>query len=162
MDGCRGRNLAAATAAALLVATSSALAQMRVDAVPASVLRTTNLAVTAPAPDPTVATAAAGPSAQPALHSEAFVPSTAPPISYSTTVLGSTLQLDLPRYDASGKYIRPKFYVGKKSDSMRNWMNSAGISADKCMLPLVRARTHMGGDGDVSGSLWVYARCSFY
>jgi hypothetical protein len=134
---------------------------MRVDAVPASVLRPANLAVTAPASDPTVASKA-GPAAVPGPQSESFVTSTTLPMSYSTTFLGSTLQLDLPRYDASGKYVRPKFYVGKKSDSMRYWMNSAGISADKCMLPLVRARTHMGGDGDVSGSLWVYARCSFY
>jgi hypothetical protein len=83
------------------------------------------------------------------------------PISYSAQFLGSTLQLDLPRYDSSGKYVRPRFYVGMQSDSMRNWMNSTGLAAEKCMLPMVRARTHMSGDGEVSGTLWMYARCTF-
>ena len=44
---------------------------------------------------------------------------------------------------------------------MRGFLNSAGFSADKCQLPMVRARTKSRGDGDINGTLWLYARCTF-
>lgn len=75
--------------------------------------------------------------------------------------LGSTVQLELPRDAGSGQYTRPKFIVGLPSDSMKSWMNSAGLEADHCMLPMLRARTRMSADGDINGTLWLYARCTF-
>jgi hypothetical protein len=45
---------------------------------------------------------------------------------------------------------------------MRGFMNSAGFDTDKCQLPMVRARTKSSGDGDINGTLWLYARCTFY
>jgi hypothetical protein len=138
-----------------------AIAQVRAEAAADSVLRPTHLLTAAPTPEAPAAIISPR-STLATSRSEAFAPDTALPISYSTTLLGSTLQLDMPRYDSSGKYVRPKFYVGMHSDTMRNWMNSTGLAADKCMLPMLRARTHMSGDGEVSGTLWVYARCTFY
>ena len=44
---------------------------------------------------------------------------------------------------------------------MRSFLNSAGFSADKCQLPMVRARTKSNGDGDINGTLWLFARCTF-
>jgi hypothetical protein len=150
----------AALLASVFATAPVALAQVRAESIPDSALRPTNLMAVAPAAEAPAGitlprTALVTP------RSEPFAPETAMPISYSTTFLGSTVQLDMPRYDSSGKYVRPKFYVGMQSDAMRNWMNSTGLAADKCMLPMLRARTHMNGDGEVSGSLWVYARCTF-
>lgn len=145
----------------LIGAAPYAFAQMRAEAVPEAVLRPAHLLTTAPAVD--VPSAAAMPrSALGNPRSESFAPNTTLPVSYSTTFLGSTLQLDMPRYDSGGNYVRPKFYVGMQSHTMRNWMNSTGLAADKCMLPMLRARTHLSGDGEVGGSLWVYARCTFH
>jgi hypothetical protein len=148
-------------AATLLLGAAPALAQMRADAIPASVLRPSSVMATAPAAD---APAGVAPRASvlPTQHGEPLGPTSTLPVSYSTNVLGSTVQLDMPRYDSSGNYVRPKFYVGLQSDSMRNMMNSSGLAADKCMLPMLRARTRVSGDGEVSGTLWVYARCTFF
>jgi hypothetical protein len=162
MNACwyrRTSGAAVAAAVVVLVAAQPALAQMRAEMVSETALRPSGLMAAPP-----VAESQAGPAlARSGLstpRSEILVSPTTLPTSYSTQFLGSTLQLDLPRYDASGTYVRPKFYVGMKSDSMRNWINSTGLSAERCMLPMVRARTHMSGDGEMSGTLWVYARCT--
>lgn len=76
--------------------------------------------------------------------------------------LGSAVQLEAPRATATGQYTRPKFHVGVPSESMRSFLNSAGFAAEKCQLPMVRARTKSNGDGDVNGTLWLYARCTFH
>jgi len=78
-----------------------------------------------------------------------------------STWLGTAVQLEAPRVTATGQYTRPKFHVGVPSESMRGFLNSAGFSAEKCQLPMVRARTKSNGDGDINGTLWLYARCTF-
>jgi len=75
--------------------------------------------------------------------------------------LGTAVQLETPRATSTGQYTRPKFHVGVPSESMRSFLNSAGFAADKCQLPMVRARTKSSGDGDINGTLWLYARCTF-
>ncbi len=75
--------------------------------------------------------------------------------------IGSAIQLEEPRATGTGQYTRPKFHVGVPSESMRGFMNSAGFDTDKCQLPMVRARTKSNGDGNINGTLWLYARCTF-
>lgn len=75
--------------------------------------------------------------------------------------LGSAIQLETPRATSTGQYTRPKFHVGVPSESMRGFLNSAGFAAEKCQLPMIRARTKSNGDGDIDGTLWLYARCTF-
>ncbi|MBC8118739.1 MAG: hypothetical protein H7X75_04075 [Burkholderiaceae bacterium] len=85
------------------------------------------------------------------------------PASASTSSwLGNAVQLDRPLATSTGQYTRPKFHVGVPSESMRGFLNSAGFAADKCQLPMVRARTKSNGDGDINGTLWLYARCTFH
>lgn len=79
----------------------------------------------------------------------------------TSTWLGNAIQLDAPVATSTGQYTRPKFHVGIPSESMRGFLNSAGFAADKCQLPMVRARTKSNGDGDINGTLWLYARCTF-
>ena len=76
--------------------------------------------------------------------------------------IGSAIQLEQPRVTSTGQYTRPKFHVGVPSESMRGFLNSAGFAADKCQLPMVRARTKSNGDGDINGTLWLFARCTFH
>ncbi len=75
--------------------------------------------------------------------------------------LGSAVQLDTPTATGTGQYTKPKVRIGVPSESMRNFMNSAGLPAEKCQLPMLRARTKSNGDGDINGTLWLYARCTF-
>lgn len=75
--------------------------------------------------------------------------------------LGNAIQLEAPRATSTGQYTRAKFHVGVPSESMRGFLNAAGFAADRCQLPMVRARTKSGGDGDLNGTLWLYARCTF-
>ena len=82
--------------------------------------------------------------------------------SAGSTWIGSAIQLEEPRVNSLGQYTRPKFHVGVPSESMRGFLNSAGFAADKCQLPMVRARTKSNGDGDINGTLWLFARCTFH
>jgi hypothetical protein len=45
---------------------------------------------------------------------------------------------------------------------MKNWMHDNGIAADRCYLPVVRARARLSAEGEASGSLMLYARCTFH
>lgn len=82
--------------------------------------------------------------------------------SAGSTWIGSAIQLEEPRVTSTGQYTRPKFHVGIPSESMRGFLNSAGFTADKCQLPMVRARTKSNGDGGINGTLWLFARCTFH
>jgi hypothetical protein len=75
--------------------------------------------------------------------------------------LGGAVQYEAPRESINGTYTRPKIAVGIPSDSLKGWMNAAGISAEQCLLPMVRARARLSPDGDPSGTLWLHARCTF-
>ncbi len=144
--------LQVAVGAFALCTMAPASAQLRADLADKSVLYPSNLSSYSSYSERTLM-----PSATPA-----------PSISFSSTSfrqaswLNSSIQMELPRDVVTGQYTRPKFIVGLPSDSMRSWMNATGLTAEKCMLPMLRARTHMSGDGDLSGSLWLYARCTFY
>ena len=121
-------------------------AQLRLDVVPESALPRAHHRM------------AAGASAQslPAATSRTFTASA------GSTWIGSAIQLEEPRVTSTGQYTRPKFHVGVPSESMRGFLNSAGFTADKCQLPMVRARTKSNGDGDINGTLWLFARCTFH
>ena len=129
----------------LAAATLPCAAQLRLDVVPDGAL------------PPTQQRALAGTSALslPATTTQSFSASS------GSSWLGSAIQLEEPRATGSGQYTRPKFHVGVPSESMRGFMNSAGFDTDKCQLPMVKARTKSSGDGDINGTLWLYARCTF-
>lgn len=124
-------------------ATLPCAAQLRLDVVPESALPSQQRSL------------GGGSTLVPATPSRAFSGSA------SSSWIGSAIQLEEPRATGTGQYTRPKFHVGVPSESMRGFLNSAGFSADKCQLPMVRARTKSSGDGDINGTLWLYARCTF-
>jgi hypothetical protein len=74
--------------------------------------------------------------------------------------LGSAIQIERPLSDGTGQYTKPKVRVGLPSETMRSFLNSAGLPAEKCQLPMVKAKTKLA-EGDASGTLWLYARCTF-
>jgi hypothetical protein len=75
--------------------------------------------------------------------------------------LGSSVQIEPSRLTSAGTYTRPRVVFGLPSHTMRNWMNDNGIAADRCYLPMVRARARLSAEGEASGSLMLYARCTF-
>lgn len=121
-------------------------AQLRLDVVPETALPRAHHRLAA----------AASAQALPAATSRTFTASA------GSTWIGSAIQLEEPRVNSLGQYTRPKFHVGVPSDSMKGFLNSAGFAADKCQLPMVRARTKSNGDGDINGTLWLFARCTFH
>jgi hypothetical protein len=128
----------------LAAATLPCAAQLRLDVVPESALPSTQHREFAGA--------------------SALSPPSTPTRSFSASSgsswLGSAIQLEEPRVTSTGQYTRPKFHVGVPSEAMRGFMNSAGFDTDKCQLPMVRARTKFR-DGDINGTVWLYARCTF-
>ena len=128
----------------LAAATFQCTAQLRLDVLPEAAL-----------PRHQRAASSASALSLPATTSRTFSGSS------SSSWLGSAIQLEEPRVTSTGQYTRPKFHVGLPSEAMRGFMNSAGFDTDKCQLPMVRARTKSSGDGDINGTLWLFARCTF-
>lgn len=141
------RQLSAQIGALLLIAaTLPCAAQLRLDVLPEAALSPAR---------PQAFSSGSGLAAAPAAHSFSGASSS------NSGWLGTAIQLETPRATSTGQYTRPKFHVGVPSESMRGFLNSAGFAADKCQLPMVRARTKSSGDGDINGTLWLYARCTF-
>jgi hypothetical protein len=75
----------------------------------------------------------------------------------------SGLMMEMARVTPDGQFVRPRLLIGRHSDELRNWMHSVGISADRCMLPLVRGRLKRAPEtGKTGAAFLVSARCSFY
>lgn len=69
--------------------------------------------------------------------------------------------VEMPRDAIPGRYQRPRYALGFRSEALRNWLKEAGVDAQSCIAPVLRMRTKLSSDGDFSGALWLYARCSF-
>lgn len=74
--------------------------------------------------------------------------------------LASARLVEMPAESIPGRYTRPKYALGFRSETMRNWANSMGFDASDCLAPLVRARLTLSPDGDAGARLMVFARCS--
>lgn len=74
---------------------------------------------------------------------------------------GAVQVLDQPPDPVTGVYKRPKVVIGVPSDTVTNWLKSNGIAAERCLLPMLRARAKLSDEGEASGSLQLFARCSF-
>jgi hypothetical protein len=127
-----------------------AVAQVKVQAIPDSVLRPYAVQHTGTAPT-VAASVPAAPSSAPAADLQLR--------DYSW--LGGAVQVEASRTTIDGTYRRPKVIVGLPSESMKSWLNSAGFPTEQCLLPMVRARARINNDGEASGALWLYARCTF-
>ena len=74
--------------------------------------------------------------------------------------LGSSVQIEPSRLTSSGTYTRPRIVFGLQSESMKRWMDEQGVATERCYLPMVRARARINAEGEASGALWLYARCT--
>lgn len=74
---------------------------------------------------------------------------------------GAVQVVEQSRDPVTGAYKRPKIIIGVPSYAMKNWLKSSGIAAERCLLPMVRARARLSEDGEASGSLMLFARCTF-
>lgn len=138
--------LLGAMATALCTAAS---AQLRFDAIPESVLRPYSARDlgAAPVSDAPLRSAQTLTTATPGLRDYSW--------------LGGTLQVESARLTGDGRYTRPKVIIGLPSESMKGWMNSTGLSAEQCLLPMMRVRARLNAEGEASGAMWLYARCTF-
>jgi hypothetical protein len=69
--------------------------------------------------------------------------------------------VEMPRDAMPGRYQRPRYALGFRSDALRGWLKEAGFEAHTCIAPVLRLRTKLSGEGELSGAVWLYARCSF-
>jgi len=134
----------------IAVGMAPAAAQMRIDAVPESVLRPYS-----------VRDSGASLGSESISRSAHTLATAAAPRPRDYSWLGGALQVEGARVKADGTYSRPRIMIGVPSESMKDWMNSAGLTAEQCMLPMVRARARVNADGEASGAMWLYARCTF-
>lgn len=76
-------------------------------------------------------------------------------------LLGSYVQLEMPRDLGDGTYTRPKLRFGMQSEALKSWATSVGMQPERCTLPTLRSRSRVTSD-EISGTVIVMARCSFY
>ena len=70
--------------------------------------------------------------------------------------------VEMPRDAIPGRYQRPRYALGFRSEALRVWLKQAGVDAQTCIAPVLRLRTKLSGEGELSGALWLYARCSLH
>ncbi len=129
-------------------AAALASAQVPIEAIPDSVLRPYSLREAHAVPPPERAPHIAG-------------LTTASPQLRDFSWLGGAVQVESSRQTPTGAYTRPKIVIGVPSEPMKDWMNSAGLPVENCLLPMLRARARLSAEGEASGTMWVYARCTF-
>lgn len=61
-----------------------------------------------------------------------------------------------------GRYSRPKYALGFRSNTMKSVASGIGLSPETCLAPLIRARATLSQDGEASGRVMVFARCSLH
>jgi hypothetical protein len=150
LPGVSAATLAVLSMAGMLGAAAPAAAQLHRDLAPESAFRIDpmrDLTSTGGRPLAAAPSSSAPPVSIPALRAPGW--------------LGSAVQIEPSRLTSSGTYTRPRIVFGLPSHTMRNWMNDNGIAADRCYLPMVRARARLSAEGEASGSLMLYARCTF-
>jgi hypothetical protein len=120
-----------------------------IEAIPESVLRPYSLRDIGapPSGEPSARGAAASTTSEPQLR--------------DCSMLGGAVQLEAPRLGINGSYSRPRIIIGVPSESMRGLLNAAGVPAEQCLLPMLKARARLNADGEASGAMWLYARCTF-
>lgn len=74
--------------------------------------------------------------------------------------LGATL-VEIPSPNIIGAPRRPHHAIGVRSQMLESALHEVGIDASHCLAPVVRLHTKLSSAFDLSGTLWVYARCSF-
>jgi hypothetical protein len=129
-------------------------AQPRVDAIPDSVLRPYSVREIPPAPTFPATHV-------PQLHAAPLPGDDDGRRLRDYSMLGGAVQLEAPRQSIDGTYKRPRIIVGLPSESMKSWMNSAGFTTEKCLLPMVRARARVQPEGAAGFAIVVDARCTF-
>lgn len=73
--------------------------------------------------------------------------------------LGATL-VEFKPYAMPGQTARAHHGIGLRSYQMESALNSIGIEARYCLAPVVRMHTKLSAGFDLSGTLWVYLRCT--
>ncbi len=105
------------------------------------------------------------PSAQQSAADAADAPARAenrrPEAAYGASAARTTL-LEMPADVVPGRYSRPKYALGFRSDAMKGFARDMGLDADTCLAPLVRARVSLSQDSGAGGRLMVFARCTFH
>jgi len=84
-----------------------------------------------------------------------------PQPAYGASGARATL-IEMPADVVPGRFNRPRYAIGFRSEAMKGFAKDMGLDADTCLMPLVRARVSLSQDSGASGRLMVFARCSFH
>jgi hypothetical protein len=78
-------------------------------------------------------------------------------------LVGRGVVLEMPRVGPDGSFQRPRVLIGRQSPELHAWMKEAGLSPERCMLPMFRGRLNRSADTGRTGvAVLVSARCTFY
>jgi hypothetical protein len=87
------------------------------------------------------------------------------PITSASRPWHSARLVEIPRDATPGlqqhQYVRPRYALGFQSHGLKQLLTNIGMDPHACLAPIVRLRTKVSNGGDVSGTFWLAARCSF-
>jgi len=73
--------------------------------------------------------------------------------------LGATL-VEFRTYALPGQPQRAQHGLGIRSRELEAALNAAGVEARHCLAPVVRMHSRLSASFELSGTLWVYLRCT--
>lgn len=82
------------------------------------------------------------------------------PTTSSPTARFSLVELPAER-SPIGVAKRPHHAIGYHWLGAESWLREHGFDAQTCYLPMVRLHTKVSASFNLSGTLWIYGRCSF-
>ena len=74
----------------------------------------------------------------------------------------SAALVEVDSNDPPGQHRRPRYGLGMRSPALESALDSVGLDARQCLAPVVRMSTKLSTSFGLSGTLWVYLRCSFH
>lgn len=79
---------------------------------------------------------------------------------HAGTGWGATL-VEFPQTAPVGQPRRSRHGLGVRSPLLESALQDMGVEARHCLAPVVRMHTKVSSAFAVSGTLWIYARCTF-
>jgi hypothetical protein len=64
--------------------------------------------------------------------------------------------------DFPGRQKRPRYALGMRSPALESALGAIGLDARQCLAPAVRMNTKLSTSFNLSGTLWVYLRCTLH
>jgi hypothetical protein len=58
-----------------------------------------------------------------------------------------------------GQNARPRYGIGMRAPALESALETIGLEARRCLAPVVRMRTRLTSESNLTGTVWLHLRC---